>query len=378
MTRLWTAAREEARAGFRAFADRHVRPHADRFDQEEALPPELFRALAEAGHLGALVSRDHGGTGMDAVDFGFLNEEVGAACSSARSVLTVHGMVCQALMAWGTPAQKERWLPDLASGRRLGAFALTEPAVGSDARRVETTATPDGDGWVLEGEKNWVTCGQVADLLLVLARHGEGAVALLVPTDLPGLVRTPLRGMLGTRAAMLARVRLEGCRVPADHVLARPGFGFPVITSALDLGRYSVAWGCVGIARACLEASSRYAHERHQFGRPLEEHQLVARKLADMVTGVRAARLLCLQAGVSRDAGDPGAVLDTLVAKYHASTTAMAAASDAVQIHGARGCSSDYPVARYLRDAKTMEIIEGATEIQQTLIARHAGSEGGA
>lgn len=369
---LWTADQESARAGFRAFARRHLEPHAARFDREERLDEEVFALMASQGCLGALVPAAHGGSALDPLTFGFLNEEIGAACSSARSLLTVHGMVCQAIGAWGTPEQKARWLPDLATGRALGAFALTEPEVGSDARSVQTTATPDGQGWVLNGHKKWVTFGEVATLLLVLGRHGEQTLALLVDGSAPGVQRTPIRGMLGTRASMLAEIRFQDCRIPPGRVLARPGFGFPVMASALDLGRFSVAWGCVGLGQACLEASVRHASTRQQFGRPLAGHQLVQRMLADMVVGVRASRLLCLQAAAARAAGHPRSTLDTLLAKYHASTMAMRAAQDAVQVHGASGCSAEHPVSRYLRDAKTMEIIEGATEILQGLIAGQA------
>jgi len=369
---LWTPLQEEARASFRAFAEEHLGPHADRFDREERLDAGIPALLAERGYLGGLVPAEFGGSPMDPVTFGFLNQEVGAACSSVRSLLTVHGMVCQAVTAWGTPAQKERWLPDLASGRALGAFALTEPEVGSDARQVQTTARPDGQGWVLDGHKKWITFGQIADLVLVLARHGEQTLALLVEGDREGVERTPLRGMLGTRASGLAEIRFQECRLPSGHLLARPGFGFPVVSSALDLGRFSVAWGCVGLGQACLEASLAYTSSRRQFGRPLAGHQLVQGMVADMLVGVRASRLLCLQAAASRAVGHPGSVLDTLVAKYHASTMAMQAARDAVQLHGANGCSADYPVSRYLRDAKTMEIIEGTSQILQGLIAGQA------
>jgi len=369
---LWTPLQEEARASFRAFAEEHLGPHADRFDREERLDAGIPALLAERGYLGGLVPAEFGGSPMDPVTFGFLNQEVGAACSSVRSLLTVHGMVCQAVTAWGTPAQKERWLPDLASGRALGAFALTEPEVGSDARSVQTTATPDGQGWVLNGHKKWITFGEVATLLLVLARHGEQTLALLVDGSAPGVQRTPIRGMLGTRASMLAEIRFQDCWVPPGRLLGRPGFGFPVMASALDLGRFSVAWGCVGLGQACLEASVRHASTRQQFGRPLAGHQLVQRMLADMVVGVRASRLLCLQAAAARAAGHPRSTLDTLLAKYHASTMAMRVAQDAVQVHGASGCSAESPVSRYLRDAKTMEIIEGATEILQGLIAGQA------
>lgn len=371
---LWTEAQEQARRAFRDFAQTHLRPHAERFDQEQHFPREVVDRMARAGLLGALAPGEHA---LDHVAFGFLNEEIGAACSSARSLITVHSMVCHAIRRWGSMDLQSHWLHRLASGSGIAAFALSEPDVGSDAAAVKTSATEAGDAWILEGRKKWVTFGEIADLLLVFARAHDGPLALLVPTDSHGVHRAPIRGLLGCRASMLAEITLDNVRVPKGNALGRPGFGLTIASSALDVGRYSVAWGCVGIAKACLEASERYARERHQFGQPIASHQLVQRMLADMITGTRASRLLCLQAGISKDSADPATVVDTLVAKYHASTTAMRVAADAVQIHGANGCTAEYPVARCLRDAKTMEIVEGSTEIQQMLIARAAHAEVG-
>ena len=366
---------QEARVAFRAFADRELRPHANAFDREEALPRALIARMATEGYLGTNIPAEYGGRPMDAVTYGLLHEEIGAACSSTRSLLTVHGMVCHAIATWGTPDQATRLLPALARGERLAAFALSEPEVGSDARAVRAVARTEGDRVILNGSKKWTSFGEIADLLLVLAGHERGPVALLVDASRDGVTRRPTRGMLGTRASMLAEIDFHECVIPAQMVLKRPGFGLQVIGSALDMGRFSVAWGCVGIGQACLEACESYSRERVQFGRPIAEHQLVARMLADMIAGVRASRALCLQAALARAADATSAIADTLVAKYFASTTAMKLATHAVQIHGANGCSADYPVARYLRDAKTMEIIEGSNEIQQMLIARHAHME---
>jgi hypothetical protein len=356
----------------RAFVDERVAPRAGEWDRAEALPPEIVDALRERGWLGSLLPRAVGGGGLDPIAYGLLTEELGRGCSSVRSLLTVHDMVGEAVRRWGSRELRTELLPRIAAAERLAAFALSEPEVGSDAQSVRTEARRDGDGWVLDGVKKWVTFGRIADLFLVVARSPEGVAAFLVDADAPGLSRTPIRGLVGTRAALLAELRLEGCRVPGSRLVGRPGFGFShVASTALDLGRYSVAWGAVGIARACLEACLDYTGRREQFGVPLRDHQLVRARLTDMIVGVRAARLLCLSAGCLRRAGDPSATAETLAAKYLASTTATRVAADAVQLHGANGLTEAYPVARWLRDARVTEVIEGSTQIQQLLIPKY-------
>jgi alkylation response protein AidB-like acyl-CoA dehydrogenase len=282
-------------------------------------------------------------------------------------------MVSQAVLRWGTSWQREYWLPKLARGQVIAAFALSELNVGSDARHVESSATPSGDSYVLKGKKKWITFGQMADLFLIFAQCEGKPSAFLVERGSPGLSVKPINGMLGVRASMLAELQSDDCRVSKQSLIGRVGFGFShVAATALDHGRYSVAWGCVGIGQACLEACMQYASARKQFGSLLKDHQLIRRMISDMITNLRAARLLCMQAGYLKQAGDPNALVETMIAKYFASRMATKAASDAVQIHGANGCSSEYPVARYFRDAKIMEIIEGSNEIQQIMIAEYA------
>ena len=368
-----TAEQRAARDEFRAFTAVEIAPHAGRWDRQATLPGELIGRLRERGYLGSNVPAEHGGRGRDMITYGLLTEEIAKGCSSVRSLLTVHDMVAQAIRRWGSPAQRERWLPLLARGEILGALALSEPNAGSDAKSVETTAREEGGAWVLDGRKKWTTCGQIAGLFLVLARAGEqpegNLTAFLVERETPGLAVRPLAGITGTRASMLAELFFEGCRVPRENLIGRPGFGLSaVISAALEHGRYSVAWGAVGLGQACLDASRAYAAERRQFGVPIADHQLIRRLLADMIVEVRAARLLCLRAGWLRDAGDPGAAGEIMVAKYYASTMAARAAAAAVQIHGANGCSEEYPVERYLRDSRVLEIIEGSTQIQQITI----------
>jgi glutaryl-CoA dehydrogenase (non-decarboxylating) len=298
---------------------------------------------------------------------------VGRACAAAHSLLTVHGMSLSALLRWGTAEQREDWVPRLAAGDAIIAFALSEPGAGSDAARLATAAVRTDDGYELTGTKKWISFGQVADVFLLFARLGDGITAFLVERDAPGLTVLPISGLSGCRGAMLAELRLEGCRLPASSVVGRPGTGWQwVAATALDTGRYSVAWGCVGLAQACLDAALRHAARRQQFGRPLAEHQLVQAMIADMVVEVAAARLLCHRAGQLRAAGDPDAILATSIAKYHAARTANRVAADAVQIHGAIGFLETSPVQRHWRDAKIMEVIEGSTQIQQVVIASAA------
>jgi alkylation response protein AidB-like acyl-CoA dehydrogenase len=361
------------REEFRAFVAAEIALHAGRWDREAAIPMELVDRLRERGYLGSNVPKEYGGLGRDNITYGLLTEEIAKGCSSVRSLLTVHDMAAHVIGRWGSPGQRERYLPALASGdagrKLIGAFCLSEPNAGSDAKSVETVARDDGDAWVLDGQKKWTTFGQIAGLFLVLAQLDGKPTAFLVERNLPGVTVKPLSGITGTRASMLAEIFFEGVRVPKENLIGKPGFGVSaVMSTALDHGRYSVAWGAVGIGQACLDASRAYAAQRRQFGVPIADHQLIRRMLTNMIAEVRAARLLCLRAGWLRDTRDPGATSEIWVAKYFASTMATRAALDAVQIHGANGCSEDYPVERYLRDSRVLEIIEGSTQIQQITI----------
>jgi alkylation response protein AidB-like acyl-CoA dehydrogenase len=371
-----TSSQASARAAFNLFARQEIAPFADQYDHDEQVPMDVIRSLSGRGYLGLFLPQEWGGGASDMITYGLLNEEIGRACSSVRSLITVHGMVAQAILKWGSDDQRKSWLPRLASGQTLGAFAATEANVGSDLNRVETTAERVRDGYVLNGRKRWVTFGQIADLFLVLASCDDKPTTFLIERHRSNLSTQPIRGMLGVRASMLADVQMEDCWIPEENLVGREGFGLlAVISDALSLGRYSVAWGCVGIAQACLEAALHYTSERKQFGILLREHQLIQEMIGEMVTGVKAARLLCCRAGYLKDMGDAREVMETFVAKYFASRAAMKAALDAVQIHGANGCSSQYPVQRYLRDAKVMEIIEGSNQIQQITISSYGYQE---
>ncbi len=365
----------ERRETFREFADRELAPHAGRFDGEQAISADVIAALARHGYLGAVERRDAGG--MDMVEYGLFTEEVGRACQSVRNFVAVEDMVIHSITRWGTAGQRERWLQPLTTGAAVAAFALTEPGVGSDAAAVATTAARDGDSYVLDGTKRWISFARIADVFLVFASLDGRHTAFLVERGTPGLVVNPIDGLLGLRGSLLGQVTLTGCRVPAESVVGIPGAGLTFVASAaLDLGRYSTACGAVGLAEACLRASAKHVARRTQYGTEIRNHQLVQRMLADLITDTMAARLLCHHAGLSKDRGCVEAVNHTLMAKYRASTVAVRAAADAVQIHGAQGIGPDSAVQRHYRDAKVLEIIEGTTEIQQTMLGGFAARVG--
>lgn len=360
-------------AAFQAFVAAEITPFAADFEASASIPPELCQSLAEQGYLAAFVPEASGGLGLPMVAHGLLQAALAGGSASVQSLSTVHGMVALAVLRWGSPQLKARFLTPLARGATLAAFALTEPDAGSDAQAIETTATADGDAFLLTGQKRWVSFGQIADLFLVFARSEEGPTAFLVPWDAEGLTIRPSPLTLGLRASMLAELDLASCRVPRENLVGRAGFGLShVAASALDLGRYSVAWASLGIAEAALEASLQHASERRQRGVLLAEHQLVRRMIADASTLVSAARLMCLRAGARRDAREPSALGDTLAAKYFASRAAAEVTSLAVQIHGAEGLSEERPIQRYFRDARVLSIIEGSSEVMQILLADHA------
>ena len=323
--------------------DREIIPHAGQFDREQYLPPAMIQKLAAAGYLGSMLPQEYGGLGLDMVTIGLLNEEIGRGCSSVRSLLTVHGMVALAVLRWGSAAQKETVLPKTASGEIIAAFALSEPNVGSDAKSVETTAVLSGDQYLLNGRKKWIAMGQIADLFLVFAQCEGKPTAFLVDKNSPGFSTKPILGLLGARASMVAELFFDDCPIPQDCLVGRVGTGLShVALSALDYGRYTIACGCVGLGQACLDDSISYARKRKQFGVVLRENQLIQKMITEMVVNVKAARLLCYQAGYLKDVIDPDSIMETWNAKYFASTMIGKVASDAVQIHGGNGCCQDY------------------------------------
>lgn len=365
---------KERQKAFRAFVDEEVIQNAGQYDSEERIPVELIEKLAQQGYLGAILPGKYGGLGMDFISYGLLNEELGRGCASVRGLVMMQNMIGLTILKWGSDEQKARWLGRIAAGKTITAFALTEPDVGSDAMNINTSLTEEAEvNFIISGHKKWITLGQIADLFLVFGKKQGKICAVLLEKDSPGLSVVPIAGMLGARASMLAELRLDKCSVPRESLVGRAGFGFvPVGLTALNLGRYSIAWGCVGIGQACLEACLEYTSTRKQFGKPLKKHQLIQKMITEMVVNIKAARLLCCRAGQLQDEGDANATIEIMTAKYFASKASFQAASDAVQIYGAIGCSTESAVGRHFRDAKIMEIIEGTSQIHEIMIAKSA------
>jgi hypothetical protein len=355
-----------------------LRPNTAHFDEAGGIPVSVIRELGERGYLGVSIPREFGGLGMDPVQFGLFLEQIGKACCTVRTLLTVHtSIVGQVLLRWGTTRQKDRWLPGLASGKQIAAFALSESGAGSDARSVRTKYRREGDTYILNGKKRWISFGSKADVLLLIAASQTGGItAFLVETKTPGVTAIPCEGMSVGRGTYIADIELDEAEVPAGSVIGVDGSGFDyVVNFALDHGRYSVAWAGAALAGEALDAMVSYAHSRRQLGRKIAEFQLVQRMIANAIAETQAARALCLRAGELRRDGDPGAMIATSIAKYYSSGAAVRVAGDAVQVHGANGFSSEYPVERLYREAKALEMIEGSSEIQQQMIAEY-GSEG--
>ncbi|MEV5718767.1 acyl-CoA dehydrogenase family protein [Amycolatopsis mediterranei] len=342
------------------------------WDRAGRLPVALVRRIARAGLLCPDVPGEFGGPGMSAQAAGELTAHAGSLCSSLRSLMTSQGMAAWTLRRFGSPAQRAEHLPRLATGT-LAAVAFSEPDAGSDLAAMTTRVDVAGDTATVSGAKAWVTGSAYADVLLVFVRHGEGAAVVLVPASAEGVTIAPLEAPLGCRAAGHAHVRLDDVRVPADAVLAGAGLPLTWLTgSVLTHGRLSVAWGCVGILRACLRAASHHANTRHQFGKPLAQHQLVAAHLADLLVAEQAATRLCEHASRCWDLGAPELAAAVVTAKQFAAGAAAAGAASAVQVLGSAGAVDGEVVARAYRDAKLMEIIEGSTEICRLLLAEQA------
>ncbi|MFD9734934.1 acyl-CoA dehydrogenase family protein [Umezawaea sp. NPDC059074] len=349
-----------------------VGDRAGGWDRAGVLPVDLLRGLGADGLLCAEVPVEHGGLGWSSVVNGEFTAHTGSLCGSVRSVQTSQGMAAWTVRRLGDRAQRAAYLPRLTGGE-LAAVGFSEPHAGSDLAAMSTTIRPDGDTVVVDGRKVWVTAARYADLLVVFGRHTEGGGAVVVvPSDAPGVRVEPVADPLGCRAAGHSAVVLDSVRVPTSAVLgAGAGLGL-LVASALAYGRKSVAWGCVGILRACRDATARHAATRSQFGKPLAEHQLVARHLAGLVTGEQVATRLCEHASRCWDDGSPESVIATLLAKNESARRAAEGAAAAVQVLASAGAHDGHVVARAYRDAKLMEIIEGSTEMCELLLADHA------
>jgi alkylation response protein AidB-like acyl-CoA dehydrogenase len=362
----------DARALAADFVDREVLPNAAQWDRQEWVDPEIIAKLGALGFLGLTIPEELGGSGGDHLTYCLVLEELGRGDSSVRGLVSVSlGLVAKTIAAHGTPAQREQWLPALCEGRALGCFALTEPGTGSDAASLTTRAVRDGDEWVINGTKMFITNGTWADIAVVFARTGEpgprGVSAFLVPTA--HIERKEIKGKLGLRGQPTAELVLDEVRVPADAMLGQEGRGFHLAMSTLDKGRMSVAAGCVGISQGCLNAAVAYATQRTQFGKPIAGHQLVQQLLSQIAVDTAAARMLTWRVADLIDRHEPFAT-EASMAKLFASEAAVRSASNALQVFGGYGYVDETPVGKYLRDARVTTLYEGTSQIQHLLIGR--------
>jgi butyryl-CoA dehydrogenase len=361
----------------REFADREILPNVRENDRAERFDRELARKLGQVGFLGPILDEKYGGRNLDYIGYGLIVGEIGRADSSARTVVSVQtSLVGSAIEKWATEEQKQRWLPGLCSGEGLGCFGLTEPDTGSDAANLRTRATKTDGGWSISGQKMWISLGNAAEFALIFAQTDpalkhKGLAAFLVPTASEGFTSQEIHGKLGLRSSDTAELSLDSVEVGDDALLGQVGDGFKVAMSALESGRYSVAAGCVGIMDGCVDASVTYAKERQQFGVPLARFQLVQEMIADMILKRDASRMLVYRAGILKDEGKPNAT-ETSVAKVFATESAVECANLAIQVHGGSGYVDDYPVERYLRDARVTTLYEGTSQIQKLIIGRAA------
>ena len=358
----------------REFCDREIAPFAREWDRSERMDPGIVGKLAEVGFLGCALPEQHSGMGLDTASYCLVMEELGRADSSVRGIVSVNnGLAGKTIAKWGTDEQRSEWLPRMCSGEALGCYALTEPGSGSDPASLVTRADRDGDSWVLNGSKIFITLGSWAGVALVFARSGgEGAKGIscfLVPAASAGFSARKIDGKLGLRAQDTAELFLDGVRVPDSARLGAEGAGFKVAMSALDNGRISLAAGSVGIAQGCLDACVAYSSERRQFGKPIGAFQLVQELIADIAVETEAARMMAWRAAYLADTGRPY-TLAASQAKYYASEVAVRAANAAVQVHGGYGYVDEFPVAKYLRDARVSTLYEGTSQIQKLLIGR--------
>jgi glutaryl-CoA dehydrogenase (non-decarboxylating) len=365
------------RESARAFTEAEILPHIRAWDENGEVHREVFSKMGELGFLGAPIPERYGGLGMDYISFALLCEELERADTAFRVIQSVHvGLNSLTLLQWGTEDQRQRFLVPQAKGEKLATFGLTEPGVGTDAGNLQTTARRDGDDYVLNGHKIWISLADLADHFLVFAtvdrtkRH-RGITAFVVERGMPGLTTGTIHGKLGIRAGNTGLIDLEDVHVPAANRIGEEGEGFLIAMSAIDQGRYTVAAGAVGLAQACLDASVRYAHERETFGEEIGRHQLVKQMIANMAKGTEIGRLLVFQAGWLKNQGLRN-TRQTSLAKWHATDHSVQAALDAIQIHGANGYSNEFPVERYLRNAKAAVIYEGTSQLHTLIQADYA------
>ena len=375
---LLTPEQEMIRDAVRQFAQDVIAPQAAQWDREKTFPKDVHKELARLGAYGVAVPEELGGAGLDYLSLALILEEIAAGDGGTSTVISVNNCpVCSMLMAFANDAQKQKWLVPLARGEMLGAFCLTEPHVGSDAAALRTTATRDGDHYVLNGVKQFITSGKHADVAIVMAVTDKaagkrGISAFLVPTSTPGYIVARLEDKLGQHSSDTAQIVFEDCRIPADCMLGEEGAGYKMALSGLEGGRIGIASQSIGMARAAFDAALAYAKERESFGQPLFQHQAVQFRLSDMATQIEVARQMVWHAASLKDAGRP-CLKEAAMAKLFASEMAERVCSDAIQVFGGYGYVNDFPVERIYRDVRVCQIYEGTSDIQKILIARALG-----
>lgn len=372
---ILTEEQEMVRDTMRTFAQERLAPFAAEWDRNHTFPREALNELAELGAMGMVVPEEWGGAGMDYISLVLALEEIAVGDGATSTIVSVqNSLPCGILNRFGSDAQKSAWLKPLAAGEKLGCFCLTEPHVGSDASAIRSSAVRDGNEWVLNGVKQFITTGKYADMAIVFAvtdktAGKKGISCFLVPADAPGYVIGRLEEKMGQKASDTAQILFEDCRIPADALVGEVGQGYRIALSNLEAGRIGIAAQCLGMARAALEAAVRYAQDREAFGKPIFEHQAVNFRLADMATQLEAARQLVWHAASLKDAGRP-CLKEASMAKLFASEMAEKVCSDAIQVHGGYGYVSDFPVERIYRDVRVCQIYEGASDIQRLVIGR--------
>ena len=372
---ILTDEQELIRDSMRAFAQERLAPFAAEWDRNHTFPREALNELAALGALGMVVPEEWDGAGMDYMSLVLTLEEIAAGDGATSTIVSVqNSLPCGILNRFGTDAQKESWLKPLARGEKLGCFCLTEPHVGSDAAAIRTSAVREGDEWVLNGVKQFITSGKHADMAIVFAvtdkaAGKKGISCFLVPASAPGYQVGRIEEKMGQKASDTTQILLENCRIPADSMIGAEGQGYKIALANLEAGRIGIAAQCLGMARAALEAAVKYAQERESFGKPIFEHQAVNFRLADMATQLEAARQLVWHAASLKDAGRP-CLKEASMAKLFASEMAERVCSDAIQVHGGYGYVTDFPVERIYRDVRVCQIYEGASDIQKLVIGR--------
>lgn len=371
-----TPEQEMVRRAAREFAEKEIAPYALEFDRNEEFPWPIVEKMKPLGFLGAPLPEEYGGMGLDAFSYALVIEEIARADSSVRSIISVNcSLVGLTIAKWGTEEQKRFWLPKLSSGESLGCFGLTEPGSGSDAASLKTSAKREGDDWILNGSKMFITNGTVAGVALTIATAdaslgAKGTVAFLVPCNTPGFSAREIKGKLGLRASSTAELYYDDVRVPDSARIGEVGEGIKIALWTLDNGRVGLGASCVGLSQACLDAALQYAMQREQFGKPIAGFQLVQEMLSEMAVEVEAARLLVWRAAAKKAKGERN-TLEASMAKFYASEAAVKCANLAIQVHGGYGYIDEFPVGKYLRDARVTTLYEGTSQIQKLIIGRH-------